>query len=134
VGGSPRAVQHRMAFLLSRPSRRNRSASRAARESGQAALRHARPRVRAIRPHSIEESAMGRRRKLTDERVDAILEWHRNRKTRAQLAQELGIAKDLVGKAIWRRGQYKAPSPEKREANLRERRATIARLNLVSYR
>ena len=77
---------------------------------------------------------MGRRRKLTDEKVDAILEWHRNRKTRAQLAQELGIAKDLVGKAIWRRGHYKSPSPESREANLRERRAKIARLNLVSYR
>jgi transposase-like protein len=73
---------------------------------------------------------MGRRRKLTDEQVDAILAWHRNHKTRAELAQELGIAKHLVGSAIRRRGQYKGPSPENREQNLRERRARIARLNL----
>ena len=72
---------------------------------------------------------MSGRRKLTDEQVDAILEWHRNRKTRAQLARELGIAKHLVASAIWRRGQYKAPSPEQREQNLRERRAVIRRLD-----
>ena len=72
---------------------------------------------------------MGRRRKLTNERIDAILEWHRNRKTRAQLAKELGIAEHHVGKAIWRRGRYKSASPEIREANLRERRAAIARLS-----
>jgi hypothetical protein len=74
---------------------------------------------------------MGRRRKLTNERIDAILEWHCNRKTRRQLAQELGVAKHLVDKAIWRRGRYKSASPENREANLRERRTVIARLNLI---
>jgi hypothetical protein len=76
----------------------------------------------------------GRRRKLTDEQVDAIVEWHRNRKTRAELAEELGIAAHLVGSAIWRCGRYKAPSPENRERNLRERRAKIARLNLRQIR
>ena len=73
---------------------------------------------------------MSGRRKLTDAQVDAILEWHRNRKTRAELARELKIAEHLIGSAIRRRGHYKSPSPEKREQNLRERRALMRRLNL----
>lgn len=73
---------------------------------------------------------MSRGRKLTDEQVDTILEWHRNRRTARQLACELGIAKHMVHSAVWRRGVYKQPSPENRERNLRERRAVVERLRL----
>lgn len=75
---------------------------------------------------------MSGRRKLTDEQVAAILEWHRNRKTRAELAEELGVAKHLIGSAIWRRGYYKSPSPENRQKNLRERRAMMKRLEALA--
>ncbi len=71
---------------------------------------------------------MSGRRKLTEKQVAAILEWHRNRKTRAELAAELGVAEHLIGSAIWRRGIYKCPSPENRLQNLRERRAVMERL------
>ena len=73
---------------------------------------------------------MSGRRKLTDAQVDAILEWHRNRKTRAELARELGIAEHLVGSAIRRQGHYKSPSPEKRAQNLCDRRALVKRFDL----
>lgn len=71
---------------------------------------------------------MSGRRKLTEKEIAAILEWHRNRKTRAELAEELGVAKHLIGSAIYRRGIYKCPSPENREKNLRERHALMKRL------
>ena len=71
---------------------------------------------------------MSGRRKLTEKQIAAILEWHRNRKTRAELAEELGVAKHMIGSVIWRRGVYKCPSPENREKNLRERRAMLKRL------
>ena len=71
---------------------------------------------------------MSGRRKLTENQVAAILAWNRNRKTRAELAAELGVAKHLIGSAIRRRGHYKAPSPENRLQNLRERRAMMERL------
>jgi len=75
---------------------------------------------------------MSGRRKLTEKQIAAILEWHRNRKTRAELAEELGVAKHLIGTAIWRRGYYKSPSPENREKNLRERRAMMKRLEALA--
>lgn len=71
---------------------------------------------------------MSGRRKLTEKQIAAILKWHRNRKTRAELAEELGVAKHLIGSAIRRRGIYKCPSPENRARNLRERHALIERL------
>jgi hypothetical protein len=71
---------------------------------------------------------MSGRRKLTEKQIAAILEWHRNRKTRGELAEELGVAKHLIGSAIWRRGIYKCPSPENRQKNLRARRALMQRL------
>ena len=71
---------------------------------------------------------MSGRRKLNEKQIAAILEWHRNRKTRAELARELGVAKHLIASAIERRGAYKCPSPEEREKNLRERHALIERL------
>jgi hypothetical protein len=106
----------------------SRSASRALARVWTAALRHALQRVRAIRPYSSVEWTMSGRRKLTEKQIAEILEWHRKRKTRAELAEELGIAKHLIGSAIRRRGIYKCPSPENREKNLRERRALIKRL------
>jgi hypothetical protein len=72
---------------------------------------------------------MSGRRKLTEKQIAAILEWQRNRKTCAELAEELGVAKHLIGSAIQRRGIYKCPSPENRERNLRERRTLMERLN-----
>ena len=71
---------------------------------------------------------MSGRRKLTEKQIAVILEWYRNRKTRAELAAELGVAKHLIGSAIRRRGHYKAPSPESRLQNLRERRGMMERL------
>lgn len=69
----------------------------------------------------------GRLPKVTGVKVARILEWARNRKTRAQLAQELGITETLVGHVIARRGQYKSASPEDRARNLRERREKVKR-------
>ncbi|MBW4053213.1 MAG: hypothetical protein HIU85_17480 [Proteobacteria bacterium] len=71
---------------------------------------------------------MSGRRKLTEKQIAAILEWYRNRKTRAGLGAELGVAKRLIGSKIRRRGHYKAPSPENWLQNLRERRAVMERL------
>ena len=73
-------------------------------------------------------STNGRTRALTDTQVRRILQWQRDRKTRAELAAELGVAKHLIGSAIRRRGHYKAPSPENRLQNLRKRRAVMERL------
>ena len=75
---------------------------------------------------------MSGRRVLTEKQIAAILKWHRNRKTRAELAQELGVAKHLIGSAIWRRGYYKSPSPENRQKNLRERHARMKRLEALA--
>ena len=70
----------------------------------------------------------GGRRKLTDAQVAAILEWYRNRRTRGQLARELGVGEHVIGEAIRNRGQYKSPSPENRNQNLHERHALIEEL------
>ena len=75
---------------------------------------------------------MSGRRVLTEKQIAAILKWHRNRKTRAELAEELGVAKHMIGSAIWRRGIYKCPSPENRQKNLRERRAMMKRLEALA--
>ena len=70
----------------------------------------------------------GRKPKLNAAQVAAILEWHRNRKTRVQLARELGVGEHVVGLAIRLGGHYKAPSPETRAQNLRERHELIRQL------
>lgn len=70
----------------------------------------------------------GGKRKLTDAQVAAILEWHRNRRTRGQLARELGVGKHVIGEAIRKRGRYKSPAPENRTRNLHERRTLIGEL------
>lgn len=70
----------------------------------------------------------GGRRALTDAQVAAILEWNRNRKTRRQLAAELGVSKGTIGWVICKRGCYKSAPPEARERALRERRIRVERL------
>ncbi len=60
-------------------------------------------------------STVGRPRALTDAQVAAILEWHRARKTVADVARELGVSVTTVNNAIRRNGEYKQPSPERRQ-------------------
>lgn len=62
-------------------------------------------------------STIGRPRKVTDEQVRLILEWHEARKqvrTLKQLACDLGLAPATVYTVI-RRGPYKQACPSTRE-------------------
>jgi IS30 family transposase len=61
-------------------------------------------------------STVGRPRSLTDAQVATILDWHRNRKTVADFARELGVSKGAVAAAIRCGGIYKQASPERRSA------------------
>lgn len=61
------------------------------------------------------KSIKGRPRMVTDAQVEAILEWHRSRKTLRQVAAELGLSPKLVQYVIARGGEYKQVSPELRE-------------------
>ena len=75
---------------------------------------------------------------LTDAKVQEILRWHEERlavrkilasvKTRRQLAQELGVSPATVSHVIARRGVYKQPSPEERDAEIGRRKRRIAKL------
>lgn len=80
----------------------------------------------------IMRSTVGRPRALTDEQVSQILEWHKAvverrkaLKTVRQFAKELGVAPATVYNVIRRQGEFKAPSPDRREAELRGRRERI---------
>jgi IS30 family transposase len=68
------------------------------------------------------KSTVGRPRRLTDRDIEAILDWHRHRKTLTQIAREHGVSKTTILNAIARRGEYKQPSPEERAATQRARR------------
>jgi transposase len=84
------------------------------------------------------KSTGGRPRVLTDAKVQEILMWHEERlavreilasvKTRRQLARELGVSPATVTHVISRRGVYKQPSPEQREAEIGRRKRRIAKL------
>jgi transposase len=74
------------------------------------------------------QSTKGRPRQITDAQVEAILEWHRNRKPLRVFATEIGLKPSTVQYVIERKGQYKQPSPEKREIAVAERRTHITRL------
>ena len=91
-----------------------------------AALRCARTRraIPPIDPENVMKSTVGRPRQVTDAQVDAIMSWYRARKTRAQLAAELGLHPKVVNQVIERRGIYKQPSPELRHVakDVRHRR------------
>ena len=84
------------------------------------------------------KSTIGRPRALTDRQVRIILAWHvRYRlwrefrttlKTQRQLAQELGVSQATISHVIRIAGQYKQVSPELRDAQIKGRRRTRARL------
>lgn len=67
-------------------------------------------------------SFMGKPRTVTDEQVVAILEWKRNQKSMKQLAAELGLKLSTVKYVILVNGQFKQPSPEKRDRELEAHR------------
>jgi hypothetical protein len=73
-------------------------------------------------------STRGRPRLVTDAQVQAIMEWHRNHKPIRVLARELGLSTATIYWVIKRGGQFKQPSPEKRERFLRERGRRLKRL------
>ena len=58
---------------------------------------------------------IGRPRKVTDKQVAAILAWKENQKSLKELAVELGLKVSTVKYVLAVDGQFKQPSPEKRE-------------------
>ena len=75
-------------------------------------------------------STLGRPRALSDRQVQAILEWHRNRKSMKQLAREFGVGTSTMQNAIRCQGQYKQASPELRPVALRLRRRRFDELRI----
>lgn len=78
-------------------------------------------------------STRGRRRTVTDEQVNRILEWKRSRVTLAQLAQSLNLKKSTVEWVISIDGQYKQPSPELLDECRTQRRRHIASLRTQGW-
>ena len=78
-------------------------------------------------------STRGRPRQITDAQVAAILEWHRNRKPLRVFAAEIGLSKATIWHVIKRNGEYKQPSPEKRELVLSERRQRLKQLRQTGW-
>jgi transposase len=52
-------------------------------------------------------STRGRPRRVTDEQVEIILQWHASRKSMGQLAKELGLSKATVSYVIQMGGRFK---------------------------
>jgi len=83
-------------------------------------------------------STIGRPRSLTDQQVQAILNWHaqivawkaqrKTLKTLRQIARELGVSPATVSNVVKCQGKFKQPSPEKRRGELAKRRRRFARL------
>ena len=77
----------------------------------------------------VMKSTIGRPRALTQEQVDLILAWHdavrslsaqrKSLKTLRQLAQELGVPPATAYNVIRRRGAFKQPPRDRREAEVR---------------
>ena len=73
-------------------------------------------------------STIGRPRALTQEQVNLILAWHddvralsvqrKKLKTLRQLAKDLGVPPATVYNVIRRRGEFKKPPRDRREAEL----------------
>ena len=75
------------------------------------------------------DSVYGRPRRASDEQVAAIMAWfNARRKTKAQLASELGLTIRVIDYTIALRGQYKTPPPERRGAALEAQRSRHKRL------
>jgi transposase-like protein len=73
-------------------------------------------------------STVGRPRILTDAQVKAILAWYRSRKSLKQVAREYGVSTNTIQNVIRRKGEYKRPSPESREAAVKRRHRRIKEL------
>ena len=78
-------------------------------------------------------STRGRPRQITDAQVEAILEWHRNHKPLRVFAAEIGLKPSTVQYVIERKGQYKQPSPEKRDVAVAEGRRHMTRLREAGW-
>lgn len=73
-------------------------------------------------------STRGRPRQITDAQVEAIMEWHRNRKPLRVFAAEIGLKASTIQYVIERSGKYKLPSPEQRETAVTQRRTRMKHL------
>ncbi len=81
------------------------------------------------------ESTVGRPRRVTDAQVRIILAWRADVlelqarrkavKTIQQLARELQLPAATISDVVRKHGYFKQPSPEKREAVIVQRRATL---------
>jgi DNA-binding phage protein len=85
---------------------------------------------KAVKGANVRRSARfpGRPRKLRGEALALARRWYRMRRTRRQLAQELGLSRTVLGRLLQIKGQYKAAPPERRDAVLKARRALMKRL------
>jgi transposase-like protein len=73
-------------------------------------------------------STVGRPRALTDAQVEAILAWHRGRRSVKEVAREYGVSPNTILGIIRRNGEYKQASPERRGAVAARRRQRLAEL------
>jgi hypothetical protein len=81
------------------------------------------------------KSTIGRPRRLTDQQIAAILAWHEQIrawrvlrkafKTQRQLARELGVSPATISYVIARRGEFKQPSPDRRDGEIGRRRKKL---------
>ena len=78
-------------------------------------------------------STKGNPRRVTDEQVERILEWHANRKSMRQFAKEINLAPSTIYFVIQIGGKYKQPSPEKRAAVLDLARTERKRLRASGW-
>jgi len=83
-------------------------------------------------------STVGRPRTLTDRQIRTILEEYRNylawralRQTvmsQRDLARAMGVTPSTISYAVRFQGNYKQPSPDRRQANTNHRRRALGRL------
>lgn len=80
-------------------------------------------------------ATLGRPRMLTQAQIDAVLDWHRNRKTLKQLARDLGVSTSTLMNVIRSGGaHYKQAPPEQRASArvaARERRQELTARGLL---
>src|SRR5262245_14021271 len=74
--------------------------------------------------NTTRHSILGRPRRLTDEQIADILEWHHNRKSYKQVARENGVSVNTIKYVIRINGEYKQCAPDER-ARITERRRRI---------
>ena len=73
-------------------------------------------------------STVGRPRALSDAQVEAILAWHRSRKSLKQVAREHGVSTNTIQGVIRRNGKYKQSSPELRGVTATRRQQRLREL------